>query len=67
MTYHDELNLKTSQELYSTVVRYKWEGGELTEGEEELLEVVGATQSRDQSYKGALVKLVERLHNDDLL
>jgi hypothetical protein len=46
---------------------YKWEGGVLSEGEEQLLEVVGDTQCTDESYKGALVKLVERLHEDDLL
>lgn len=58
---------KTSQELYHTAINYKWEGGELTEGEEELLEVVGNSHITDESYQGALAKLVQRLHDDGLL
>lgn len=58
---------KTSQELYDVAINYKWDGGELTEGEEELLEVVGDSHITDESYRGALAKLVNRLKDDGLL
>lgn len=67
MTYHDELMAKPSHVLYTMVVSYRWGGGDLEGADLQLYETMGETHWEDESHKDALVELVERLHNDDLI
>jgi hypothetical protein len=67
MTYRDELNKKSSYELYCIVAHYNREGGDLTGDDLKLFETEMESDIDDESNKEALVELVERLHDDDLL
>ena len=67
MTYRDELNKKTSYELYRIVSNFVRQGGDLEKADQQLFETVAESDIDDESYKAALVDLVERLHDDDLL
>ena len=66
MTYRDELNKKSSYELYHIVASFRLNGGDLAEADKELFITV-SWDVDNESYKEALVDLIERLHNDDLL
>lgn len=67
MTYRSELMTRTSCELYHMLATFVWNGGDLEGADEELYIKVGETKVDDESYKDALIDLVERLHDDDLL
>lgn len=67
MTYRDKLNKQTSYALYHTLANYMRSGGELKGEDLELFEASGESPTEDESYKEALVDLIERLHDDDLL
>jgi len=67
MTYRDELNEKTSYRLYTTVKDFMRSGGVLSPADEQLMEVAGESHYEDESDKEALMDLLERLHDDDLL
>lgn len=67
MTYRDELNKKTSYQLYRTVSKFVREVGDLEKADQQLFEAVAESDIHDESYKAPLVDLIERLHDDDLL
>ena len=67
MTYRDELNQKTSFELYRMLSQFDSQGGELEGADNELYLRAAESKVEDESDKDVLVELVERLHNDDLL
>lgn len=67
MTYRDDLNRKTSYELYCMVSAFVREGGELSPPDEELMAAEAESHYEDESRKEDLVDLVDRLHDDDLL
>lgn len=67
MTYRDVLNHQTSYSLYLTLSNFKREGGDLEGADLQLFEAAGESHIDDEGYKEALVDLVERLHDEDLL
>lgn len=67
MTYRVELNKQSSYALYHTLSNFKRDGGDLDGADLQLFEAAGESHIDDESYKEALVDLLERLHDDDLL
>lgn len=67
MTYRDALKRQTSYTLYRIVSNFVREGGDLEKVDQQLFEAAGESHIDDESYKEALVDLIERLHDDDLL
>ncbi len=67
MTYRDLLVHQTSYSLYHTLANFVRADGELEGADLQLFEAAGESHIDDESYKEALVDLVERLHDEDLL
>lgn len=67
MTYRDELNKKTSYQLYCMVTAYVRKGGDLDAHDTKFIADAGESHHEDESDKEALADLVERLHDDDLI
>ena len=67
MTYRDLLQRQTSYSLYHQLSNFVCCGGELEEADLELFERAGESHIDDESDKEALMDLIERLHDDDLL
>ena len=67
MTYRDELAKKTSYQLYCMLSHSPWADGDMEKADKQLFEAVAESDIDDESYKEALVDLIERLHDDDLL
>lgn len=67
MTYRDSLNRFNSYALFHELANYVRAGGDLEGADLQLFEAAGESDIDDQSHKEALVDLLERLHDDDLL
>ena len=57
----------TSYDLFHMLANYKRSGGELDPVDEQLYEAVGDSHIDDESYKEALVDLLERLEDSGLV
>ena len=67
MTSQDHIKKTTSYDLFHMVANYKRSGGKLDPVDEQLYEAVGNSHIDDESYKEALVDLVERLEDSGLV
>lgn len=67
MTYRDSLSKFNSYTLFHELANFVRAGGELEGADLELFEATGDSDIDDESLKEALVDLLERLHDDDLL
>lgn len=67
MTYRDHLKHQTSYSLYHDLSNFVRAGGDLEGADLQLFEAAGESHIDDESYKEALMDLIERLHDADLM